>query len=157
MAIWYEVEKTAQGISDFMECNWCFHDFQIDRASVLPRLDMIELFLRYDCPGEHILLRFWNPISFHLAQPSDEWEYNYILGGSLRLLEDGSLLWADREDETWEEGNWVRARRIIWAVTDDAGIPKEMPREKMDQEWTVYGKKETHHFRLLPFHEDNEP
>lgn len=24
MALWYEVEKTKQGLADFMECNWEF-------------------------------------------------------------------------------------------------------------------------------------
>lgn len=33
MGVWYEVEKTPNGINDFMECNWEFHDFTIDRIT----------------------------------------------------------------------------------------------------------------------------
>lgn len=31
MAIWYEVEKSEDGIYNFLECNWRFHNFSIDK------------------------------------------------------------------------------------------------------------------------------
>ena len=48
MSIWYKVNATEQGITDFLDCNWGFHDFRIERVSFIPRSDTCEVFLKYD-------------------------------------------------------------------------------------------------------------
>ncbi len=46
MAIWYEVEHSEKGIHNFMDCNWHFHDFKIERVNYLPDSYTAELFLQ---------------------------------------------------------------------------------------------------------------
>ena len=60
MAIWYEVEHSKKGIHNFMECNWHFHDFKIERVHYLPDSLTAELFLKYDKLEGSVILRFLN-------------------------------------------------------------------------------------------------
>ncbi|MBD5083282.1 MAG: hypothetical protein HDT34_03880 [Clostridiales bacterium] len=48
MAVWYEVEKTEKGIENFLESNWVFHDFTLERIEYITEKDLVEIFLRYD-------------------------------------------------------------------------------------------------------------
>ena len=36
----------------------------------------------------------------------------------------------------------MKAERLFWAVTDAEGNPVEMPQNRMDQVWNVYGVTE---------------
>lgn len=161
MAVWYEVERSRTGIENFMECNWCFHDFKIERAVYLPENRSAELFLKYDEPEGSVILRFLN---VHAMRVVLDMEYGFPaeIGGSvLLLLDDGRFLWADNDfwgekskahlEELKAESSWVQAERIVWAVTDSSGKPAEMPADKIDQVWTVWGKTERHHFELSPY------
>lgn len=58
MGIWYEVERTKKGIENFLECNWEFHDFRVEKIMYVPGKDMVEIFLKYDTGREGVLLRF---------------------------------------------------------------------------------------------------
>ncbi len=44
MPIWYEVEHSETGIYNFMECNWQFHDFKIERISYLSKKTQLNYF-----------------------------------------------------------------------------------------------------------------
>ena len=43
---------------------------------------------------------------------------------------------------------------VLWAITDSDGIPIEMPPERIDQVWNVWGKMEEKHFDLKAFDGD---
>lgn len=86
-----------------------------------------------------------------------------MMGSVLLLLENGQFLWID--DDLWgdqsidhieelkEEASWIQAERLIWATTDRDGNPTELPANKTDQVWNVYGKTEHHHFDLTALKE----
>ena len=163
MAIWYEVEHSEKGIRNFMDCNWHFHDFTIERVNYLPNSYTAELFLKYDELEGSVILRFVNVHSMNVnIQVNTGW-INDIVGSVLLLLENGQLLWID--DDRWEdqsidhieelkkESSWVQAERLILAITDSNGNPTELPADKIDQTWNIYGKIEHHHFELTPLDE----
>ena len=163
MAIWYEVEHSEKGIRNFMDCNWHFHDFTIERVNYLPDSCTAELFLKYDELEGSVILRFVNVRSMNVnIQVNTGW-INDIVGSVLLLLENGQLLWID--DDRWKdqsidhieelkkESSWVQAERLIWAITDSNGNPTELPAGKIDQTWDIYGKIEHHHFELTPLDE----
>ena len=69
------------------------------------------------------------------------------------VIKDKHFFWYDDEDLTLDNideitqyCNWVECERIIWAVTDGSGMPIEMPDDRIDQVWNVWGKTEYHHF-----------
>ena len=35
MAVWYEVEKSQAGIKNFLDSNWSFHDFRIEKICIM--------------------------------------------------------------------------------------------------------------------------
>ena len=164
MAIWYEVEHSKAGIYNFMECNYCFHDFKTERIHYSPEDNSAELFLKYDELKGSIILRF---LDIHSMRVTIEADYGYqeeLQGSVLLLLDDGQFLWIGSDtwgeqsnthiDELKKEYSWVQAEKIIWAVTDNHGLPTEMPTDKIDQVWSIYGKTEYHHFDLTPFREN---
>ena len=163
MAIWYEVEHSEKGIRNFMDCNWHFHDFTIERVNYLPDSYTAELFLKYDELEGSVILRFVNVRSMNVNIQVNAGWINDIVGSVLLLLENGQLLWID--DDRWKdqsidhieelkkESSWVQAERLIWAITDSNGNPTELPADKIDQTWDIYGKIEHHHFELTPLDE----
>ena len=88
MSVWYEVEKSEDGIINFMECNWYFHDFLIGQASYFPAKQMVELLMEYDTPNDNIILRFLKIKDFHF-QTFDNPCDSMIFGSILKLSEDG--------------------------------------------------------------------
>lgn len=50
MAIWYELEKTPDGIRNFLESNWHFHDFRLESIEYTAGKDMVEVLLMYVIP-----------------------------------------------------------------------------------------------------------
>lgn len=159
MAIWYEVEKTEDGMHDFMECNWRFHDFMIQNVVYDPEERVVELFLRYQPIRESIRLRFMGVHAMRVIVESRD-GYLFEIEESFLFLQNGMFLWIDGGDlgeygefdidEIKKQNSWVEAERIVWAVCDETGAPREMPPGKEDQVWTVYGKTEQHHFTLTP-------
>lgn len=166
MAIWYEVEHSEKGIQNFMNCNWDFHDFSIQHVSYFHESNTAELFLKYDELEGSIILRFVGIHSMNVAI-QDDCEYtnytNYIMGSVLLLLNNGQFLWIDNDEWGDQSANhiedlknsstWIQADRLIWATTDSHGNPTELPKNKIDQVWNIYGKKEHHHFDLVPYNE----
>lgn len=160
MSIWYEVEKTEKGIRDFLESNWFFHDFRPERVTYVPGKDMTEIFLRYDTMDEGVLLRF---AQIHGMSVNIHWDYDaeWLLGSDAILLDDHSIIWMDDDgwgdeskdhlEEIKQSTTWVEAERIFWAITDGDGNPVEMPSDRLDQVWDVYGEKTEKHFDLKPF------
>lgn len=135
MAIWYEAEKTEDGIRNFMECNWDFHDFRVERATFFPLKRLLEVFLKYDELEGSVVLRFTGVKDFHVQ--NHNWFDCDIMGARTILLDDGGLFWCSREDLDGKEAmkadsDWVEADRILWAVTNAQGMPDEMPAGKFD-------------------------
>lgn len=141
MAVWYEMEKTEKGIKNFLDSNWGFHDFRIEKIEYIPGKDCVEIFLKYD----------------------SEW-----LGGCVTLLlENNLIIWLD--DDSWgsqtgehlnemkEHTTWAEAERIFWAVTDENGHPVEMPQNRIHQIGNTYGKIEEKDFELQAFHGGSPP
>lgn len=152
MAIWYEVEKTERGLAQFMECNWEFHDFCIRRVAFFPERDEIEMFLEYDDPREGVFLRFLGVRDFGIV-PGNWYEDAYLWGATLAFAGDGGLVWLSDElfrEETIEELKdrtcWVRADRIIWAISNADGEPGEMPSGKLHQICSIYGQTVEKHY-----------
>ena len=166
MPIWYEVEHSKAGIYNFMECNWHFHDFKIERVCYLSDENTTELFLKYDELENSIILKFINVQAMNIAVKVNFCCTDEIMGSVLLLTENGHLLWIDNDscgdkseqhiEELKKDSSWIRAERIIWAVTDKHGNPTEMPANKIDQTWNVYGKTEHHHFDLTPYIESQQ-
>lgn len=164
MAIWYEVEHSKEGIYNFMECNWCFHDFAIERVNYTPEENAVELFLKYDTMEGSIILRFLNVESLNVTVRAIKRYTDEIFLSVLFLLDNGRFLWID-DDHGWGEdsylhieelkadSSWIEAERIIWAVTDKDGRPTELPDDKIDQTWDIWGKIEQHNFSLSPYTE----
>ncbi len=164
MAIWYEVEHSKKGIHNFMECNWHFHDFKIERVNYLPDdSHTAELFLKYDELEGSVILRFVNVRSMNINIKVDMGYIGDIMGSVLLLLDNGQFLWID--DDSWgdqsidhieelkKESSWIQAERLIWATTDCNGNPADLPADKIDQTLCIYGKIEHHHFDLTPYDE----
>lgn len=151
MAIWYKVEKTEQGIKDFLDCNWGFHDFRIERVEYVAGNDMVEIFLRYDTGKEGVRLRFVGLSGVHIAVIFD-YKETWLYDTTLLLRDDRDLQWFAAEDVSEEEANdpsfctWVKSREMTWAVTDGEGQPVEIPENRLNQVWNVYGETVEKHF-----------
>lgn len=163
MAIWYEVEHTDEGMRDFLDCNWGFHDFFIERFEYSKASNTVEIFLKYDELDGSVILRFLGVRSFREAEMKDKWDKE-ILGSVLVDLGDGVLIWVDDDsygensrehlDEIKEDSTWVEAEKIVWAVTDENGDPAEMPDDKLHQIWRIWGKREERNFSFKAFEGD---
>ena len=161
MAVWYEVEHSEKGIYNFMECNCHFHDFKIECVNYISDSCTAELFLKYDELEGSVILRFIGVHSMNISVHVDMGWTSDIMGSVLLLLDNGQFLWID--DDSWsdqsidhieelkKESSWIQAERLIWATTDSNGNPTELPADKIDQTWNIYGKIEHHHFDLTPF------
>lgn len=162
MAIWYEVERNDDSINDFLDSNWGFHDFRHEQISYIPGKDMVEIFLQYDTRTEGVLLRFSGIYDMRVNTKRDydaDW-----LSGSVLLLFDNRMIWLD--DDSWDEKSidhleelksyttWVECERIFWVVTDEKGVPVEMPEDRIHQVWTVYGETVIKDFKLKEFTDD---
>jgi hypothetical protein len=157
MAVWYEVEKTPMGIQNFLDCNWAFHDFFIEKVEYLPRQKRIKLFLRYDELKGSVILIFLGVCEFNIVPPNDDYD-DYLMGTVLTLSDDNNLLWLADDSYPQEQANeiqkyatWIKSNQIIWAVTDQNGNPAEMPDNKINQIWQTYGKIEQKHFALKEY------
>lgn len=164
MAKWFRVEKTGKGLTEFQECNWGFHDFRLEWAKYDAKKDIAEVFLGYDTRTEGVLLRF---IGVRCMDIRSDGEY-----GNSWLSESGFYL-SDKDRITWiiesdtcdlnseeirkttkEYAGWVEAEELHWAVTDADGVPVEMPADRIDQKWDIYGEISYHHFDLIPVEEE---
>lgn len=139
MAIWYEVKKNEKSITNFLECNWYFHDFRVEKVEYIPGKDMVEVFLKYDSMTEGVLLRFAWIHDFHVY-PFNDYDAYWIFGSQILTTDKETMIWMDRDDldlrELKEEKEYkkyttyVEAERIMWAVTDADGNPVELPEER---------------------------
>lgn len=161
MAIWYEVEKTTDGVNNFLNCNWEFHDFRIEKIEYIPVKNMTEMFLKYDTMKEGVILRFIGVYNIHITEYHEsEW-----IDGSIVIIEkNNSLLWLNNDnwgedseehlDELKAYNTWIEANKIFWAVTDADGHPIEMPENRIHQVLYNFGKQEEKHFSLKEFNGD---
>lgn len=160
MAIWYELEKSPDGIRNFLESNWRFHDFRLESIEYTAGKDMVEVLLMYDTGEEGVLLRFAWIHDLHI-QTGRDYEADWISESTLIQLEDGSVMWVERGDFDVEDASqfeavrrsdtWVEAERLFWAITDGEGNLVDMPQDRIDQTWHVYGEIEHKHFDLHEF------
>ena len=152
MAIWHKVSKDAKGIEEFMECNWCFHDFRIERVSYIPGKKLAEVFMMYDTGREGVLLKFLGTQGVNIdINPNGEYLADWLYGATLLLKENNRLQWLATDDLTQEEMKappvtWVESDEIIWAVTDSNGYPIPLPNDRLNQVWNHYGKVIEKHF-----------
>lgn len=165
MAVWFELEKTEKGIRNFLESNWEFHDFRLERIEYNPIKDLVEMFFKYDTMVEGVLLRF---VGIHDAHVNIEYHRDYdtawLSGSVVLLLENDFVIWLDDDgwgdatrehlDEIKKDTTWVEARNVFWAVTDGHGNPVEMPSDRINQVWNIYGMKKEKHFELKEFDGD---
>lgn len=163
MAIWYEMEKSPKGISNFLNSNWGFHDFRLEKVEFIPGKDCVEIFLKYDTGNEGVLLRFAWIQDMHI-QTKRDYDVDWIFGCVLIPVENNCFIWLD--DDTWGKSSvdhldelkayttWVEAERLFWAITDGDGNPVEMPPDRIDQTWNSYGKILHKHFDLNEFRGD---
>ena len=161
MAVWYELEKNEIGISNFLNSNWGFHDFRIETFEYNYAKDMLTIFLKYDTGKEGVLLKFNTVIESHTFT-DDVYEAQWLNGSVIVKTEDDTITWLS--DDEWGDNSeehideikkyttWVRARSLIWAITDGEGNPIEMPAERIDQIWidTVNNTRQEYHFNLKP-------
>ena len=153
MSIWYKVNATEQGITDFLDCNWGFHDFRIERVSFIPRSDTCEVFLKYDTGKEGVLLRF-SKLHDMFIRVDEDYLDAWLFDTTLLLRENGAMRWIAADDVTEDElesctfATWVEADQLIWAVTDGDGQPIEMPSDRLHQIWNVFDKRVEKHFQF---------
>lgn len=156
MAIWYEVEKSEQGIYNFLECNWCFHDFTIDRIEYYRKNNIVELFMKYDELKGSVILRFIGVHALNIALPDDDYDA-WLMGSTLILSDDNTFTWIaagishDELESAKKYATWLRSDAILWAVTDETGKPSELPSSKINQTWHIFGKIEEHCFKLKEY------
>lgn len=141
MSVWYEVEKTKEGLVSFLDCNRSFHDFRPERVLYVPGKDMVEIFLKYDTMQEGVLLRFTGINGVHINTNRD-YDAEWLNGSVIMCLDNDSLIWLDDDDrgensrEYLEDlkqiTTWVESKRLLWAVTDACGNPVEMPDDRID-------------------------
>lgn len=160
MAIWFEVEKSTEGIENFLDSNWGFHDFRPERIEYIPGKDLVEIFLKYDTGDEGVLLRFAWIHGVHINTERD-YDAEWLSGSVAFVLENNAIIWLD--DDNWgdeskdhleeikEYTTWVEAERVFWAITDADGNPVNMPHDRIVQDWVIYGVKKTKHFDLKEF------
>ena len=160
MAIWYEVLHSKKDIYNFMECNWDFHDFSIERVTYQPESNTAELFLKYDELDGSVILRFIGVYSMNVNIQVECGGINCIAGSVLLLTKKGEFLWI--ADDSWgdqsmkhikelkKDSTWIQAERLIWATTDKDGMPTELPAYKIDQTLHIYGEIKHRHFDLTP-------
>lgn len=163
MAIWFELDKTPDGIRSFLESNWHFHDFRLESIEYTPGKDMVEVFLKYDTGEEGVLLRFAWIRDMHIRTHGD-YAAAWISGSTLIQLDNESIMWLDCDDFDVGDASqfeavkrydtWVEAERLFWAITDGEGNLVDMPQNRIDQTWHIYGKVEHHHFDLHEFEGD---
>ena len=165
MAIWYEVEKTVEGIKQARECNYDFHDYRLEKIDYVAAWDAVEIFLMYDSREDGLLLRFAHVKDMHVNVDVD-YHADWLDACDIFLLKDGTLLFVVGTDE----GNpdyqltdelrhgltWVQAERIFWAMTNAKREPIELPADRIDDTWVIYGEKVEKHFELKEFDGDWE-
>lgn len=163
MAIWYEAEKTEEGIRSFLESNCGFHDHRIEKIEYLAARNSVRIYLSCG-KTEGVVLHFGGVKRMNVTIP-EEYGIDYIQESSVILLKNGCLLWTDIEQ--WEDNTdkwleearpistWAEAERILWAVTDQNGTPVEMPKEYIDPVCNIWGKEVRKHYELKPF--DGDP
>ena len=159
MAIWYEVEKTEDGIKNFLDSNWGFHDFRMHYFFYDIANNKVDIFLKYDTDAEGVLLRFVGIDTFNVSTERD-WHVDWISGSTMSIIDD-HFIWLD--DDSWGDNSqehindikqyatWVISDRVFWAITDAEGKTVEMPKERIHQTWRIYDKIEEKYFRLNEF------
>ena len=141
MAVWYQVEKTEEGLQQFLESNCEFHDYRIERVDYHAAEDYTDVYLAYDTGTEGVLIRFLGMI--RLTIPLGRlYAGAWLSGTTVFVSERNSIVWIPEEDcddpGTEEECErimlhygWIEAEEICWAVTDAEGNPVEMPADRM--------------------------
>ena len=164
---WFVLEQNDKSISDFLDSNWGFHDFRIERVSYDARVSVLCVFLKYDTEEEGVLLVFSKVADFQMKEEYG-YEASYIPGSVIIWPKGASLMtwiaedsWTDNDGDyirgIKENASWVRAEELYWAVTDEDGNPIEMPKNRVDQVWvSCFGDKSgiKKHFELKPLEND---
>lgn len=115
--------------------------------------------MKYDELEGSVMLRFIGVHEVNIVIPEDDYDTE-LMGSTLILSDDNTFTWIDSDDspdeieEMKQYCTWIQADRILWAVTDENGSPAELPSDKIDQTWWVWGKTEYKHFSLKEYSGD---
>ena len=158
MAVWYEVEKTEDGIKSFLFMNCEFHDYRMNCFNYDIANDKVDIFLKYDTDDEGVLLRFVGIDDFRVSTDRN-WDLDWMPGSTMSVI-DSDFIWLDNDDwgkesvkhidDMKQYATWVKARRVFWALTDANGNPVEMPERRKHLILTEYDKT----FNLVEFNGD---
>lgn len=162
MAVWFELEKSEDGIKNFLGCNWGFHDFRFERFTYVVEKDRVDILLKHDTDKQGRLLRFVDLGDMHTFV-KQYYLSDWISSSGCFLTDDNFVIWIENSDysngadckkhfsEIQDYAFWVKSKYLFWAITNKDGDPIEAPDDYADQTFEVYGKKESHHFDLKPF------
>ena len=158
MAVWHKVIRDEEYLKTFMEMNWEFHDCREERITYIAETNSVEIFLKYDTGAEGVLIQFKDVHGFNVRVGKD-YEAEWIGGVSCLLLPGNSFLWivedelsldkSEQIEEAKKYCTWVEAESIIWAVTDGEGNPIDMPEDRINQTWNVWGETVEKHFKVM--------
>lgn len=138
--MWYELEKTEEGIGKFLDWIGGFHDFRIERISLDRKEGTAEVFLLYDTFRDGVLLRFSGTKNAHISCRRG-YEEGFIYSGTILRVPPSSILFIDDDDyrendpEDFEDllrsSTWVEAESLVFAITDGDGVPSDTPPEHL--------------------------
>ena len=157
MAVWYRVEKTEKGITDFLDCNRGFRDYRPERLTGGAGDGITELFLQNETQTEGVLLRFIGTVRTEIRLNENDPDRR-LYEARARIGENGAIVWIMEDDLRLEEENGedeapagrIEAKELLWAVTDAEGVPVEMPADRIDQTLIDYSVTTHRHFDLTP-------
>ena len=132
---WLKVERSEDGVYDFMELVSGFHDFRIKKFSFDAEKDMCELFLQYDTRKDGIIMRGLtiNGFGFHpIAGCENDYECDWIFSSDMRWNNDKkTFIWCSMDDyfdENFRQNTtWFEASDVMFAYCDGEGTIQEIP------------------------------
>lgn len=160
------VEKTKQGIEEFLDCIHSFHDYRLERMEYIAGKDLVEVFLKFDTGREGVLLRFSGVNEINIIAERD-YEVDWIYESWCQLYED-SFLWIENDDfddqrncdieEVRRGTTCVMSDRLFFAFTDQDENMIEDPQEWFHQIWTdSCGTKKEQDFHFKKYDDKNWP
>ena len=160
MAVWYMADPSEEGRRAFLDFHRGFSGFRMERAVQDKEKKQADLYLQVDAYSG-VLLRFFRVSGMHI--PPENPEGAWIAGASLVREKDGSLIWYDCGELDWRDAKdrgkilrdacWIRAGKLVWAMTDAEGNPVELPEDRLDQTREDYAVTTHRHFAFVPYEE----
>ena len=161
---WYIVDKSKQGIEEFLDCIHAFHDFRLEKVEYIPGKDLVEVFLKYDTRTDGVYLRFTGVHGCNIIAERDymaDWSYR-----SICLNYHGFFLWIENDDfddldncdikDVLKDTTWVMSDQLFFAITDGDGKLIEDPEDWFHQTWVdMHGQKTAKDFYFKSYDDNN--